>query len=829
MTLFLALLQPVSTQATTPKNTKISPIADNQLEIEDQDDMQDEVGEQIHEEKLIIENIVIHGLTLLPEDTIFSSLPFSIGDVFDKNITSTLIKKVESFDLFSQVKVATEQLGKNRINLHILLTEKTPLSEVIFKGNKHLKDKDIYKKTDLEKKKACDAHELKKYIKIIKKLYADKNYHFAQVETELKKDDGKTIALFTITEGPRALIKKVRFKGNNLYTDKRIRSLLLTREDWIMGIMDRSGTYNPLMVEQDRMTIENFYQSNGYLNAKVYDVKVDFDEKKESITLTFCIDEGDKYTISSVNAPGNDLLTEEQLLATIPIRAEQPYSRELIRFSIERLRDTWGRLGFIYADIEPAIQPDEDTKTVALTFYSDPGNKMFLNTINIFGNEKTRDKIIRRQLVLEDGELLTTDKMEESKNRVSQLGYFDPRDGVNWKTTRLDDETIDLDLLVKEVSTGRFNLQANYGGTPGQLSTSGSSFSVETSMTERNLYGLGLVAQIMGRLGRDERSAMISFSEPWLWDKPIRIGLDAFFSHSTYDEIRKIDKTILEKRVGASVNFGFVSRTLNDIGCLFELGFERINHGDKNLPTASVNTTLNAQQEYQAILDERFKGGAYTFLQTSIGKDTRNHPVHISRGYKWNAISRLGIPSFHDTVGFHKFSIDGHWYTPIINETTLVLHLHGHFGLVTEIGSNRIPYRELYHIGGQASVRGWKFGQISPMWFVDDLVEESGWQGDSIGAKKGLFWNLELVFPFVEDMSMKGTIFYDGGSGWDTPNPSMIDTTRLKNNSFDYRHAIGIGIRLLNPQPIRVDWGFKLDKRTGESLHEVHFATYFDF
>ena len=776
----------------------------------------------------IVDNIIIEGLTLLPEDTILSKIPYEKGDFFDPHPTSLSIKKIYDLGYFKQVHFATKKTSPGIIDLHVILEEKTPIKEIVFEGNKVIATKDLKKKLgDLI---AAEPRELTKYALALERYYSEKNCHFAKIKTALKIDvDGKGIAIFTICEGPVALVKKVRFIGNKHVSGKRLRSLLFTREDWILSVLDRSGTYNPLAIEQDRDTIEQFYQSNGYLHAKVPKADINFNEKKKDITVTFTIQEGAQYTISSVKAPGNDIITEAQLLDRIPLRPGMLYSKELLRFSIEQLRNLWGAKGYIYADIDPSIEPDEDNKTVAITFYSHPGDTVHVNRINIFGNEKSRDKIIRRQLVIEEGDLLTTEGMEASKNRVAQLGYFDPKDGVNWKINRLDNETADIDLLVKEIKTGRFEWKTSFGGSPTRLDSPNTGVSAEISMTDRNLAGKGYFSQVVGRISAEEKAFTLSLADPWFCDKPIRVGIDAFLNHSTYDELKKTTKTVGEKQLGSSVNLGFASKTLDNTLFLFDLGFQNINYLGTP-PQASISSNPIDRAEYQLILDERFLGGKFAFLQSAIKRNTLNHHIHVTEGYKWDLTSKFAIPILDDVVGFFKFEADAHWYTSLIGDYQLVFHSHFHGGIITEMGyRKRIPYRELYSIGGPASVRAWRFGQISPLWFTNDLVVDQDWQGESIGGKKAVFVNLELVFPITNNLSIKGCVFYDGGAGWDTPNANTIRVGHLKNNSFDYRHCIGIGIRLLEPQPMRVEWGFKLDKRDGEPLSEVQFSGYYDF
>lgn len=790
-------------------------------------------NEEISNKAPIIEKIIVHGTKTLPIDTIISKIPYYEGELFFADKTNEVINNIYALGYFKQVQINTEKNNNNTINLHIYLTEKPLIKEIIFKGNKNLAEKDITKKLDFSKIPAAELEELQKLVRVIKKAYAEKNYHFTDVSVAMEKDGESNIVTFTINEGIQSLVKRVRFDGNTIFAEKKLRSLLFTREDWILGPMDKSGSYHPQAIESDKFTLENFYQSNGYMNAKVTDARVEFSQNKRDMTITFVIHEGDKYTINNVSAPGNDLFTEEQLLSMIPVQKGQSYSREGLKKSMEQLRTVCGDFGYIYADIEPMIQPHENEKTVDITFYIELGNKVKLNRINIFGNDKTRDSIIRRQLIVTEGETLTSTRLDLSKDRVESLSYFDPRDGVNLKLNRLNDDLADVDLIVKEVPTGRGELKLTYGGTPGELSSQ-SGVAAELHIADRNIAGRGLIGNFMARLGQDDRGLNIGFAEPWLFGKPVRVGFDAMYGRSSYDEVRKVVDTVQEERFGGTGHIGFISRKLWDTSCMFQAGINSLalyssTNGTKTKVTASIVGDATAKNELQAIYDSRFETGKFGFLEFVVGQDTRNHNVHISRGHQWSLMTKCGIPMLGDNFSFFKIQLDGHWYTPIIDERNLVLHLRGHLGSVSAIGSHTIPYRELYHIGGQASVRGWTFGQIGPMWYHPDLVEEEGWQGDSIGSKRALFFNVELVFPLTQDLSFKGVVFYDGGAGWNTPHASSINPAHLKNNSFKYRHSVGVGLRLLNPQPIRIDWGFKLDKETGEKAAEVSFSSYFDF
>ncbi len=795
-----------------------------------------------HSGPFTIATISVKGNILLPDRTLLDKMPFQPGDIYFPDKTNKAIAELYKMG-FQQVTVSPVPNKKDTVDIIINVIEKPALQEIIFEGNKNLTEKDIEKVFKFKDMKAATIHDIQHLCRIMETLYKEKGYLFAIATGELKKTPGNDsmTGYIKVTENTKATIKKVRFKSDNGKTlsfhSKQLRSILYTKEDWILGMLDHSGYYHPHALEVDKYTLENFYQSAGFLHAKVTDASMHLYNKNRDIEVTFIIHEGDRYTISSVNAPGNDIFTEKQLLYVIPLRPGMLYSKELIRVGIERLKTIWGDQGYIYSDIEPTIQPDEENKTVAITFTSELNNKITLRHINIHGNKKTRDKIIRRRLAMEEQEPLTTSGLEASKQLVNNLGYFDPKEGVNWKLNRITDDMADIDLLVKEIKTGRAEVKITFGGAPNTMAASNTGAAGEIMIMERNLFGKGMVLHANTRLGAENQMFEGGFTQPWLFDKPIRLGADGIYNHSQYDTVKKVTNVIEEKQTGASVSTGFVSRTLWDTALIFQAGYNGIDlysYGidgtTKTKPMASEALGSTLQVEYQRILNQQLSSGHYLYLEAQGTQDTRNHTTHISQGYKWDTRTKIGIPAFKGgTYGYIKFSMDGHWYTPLIDEHTLVLHLHGYAGVMGSLSNYPIPYRELYHIGGPSNVRGWEFGQIGPMWYAQEQVQDEGWQGSSIGAKKAFFVNVELTFPIRDDLSIKGVLFYDGGSGWDTPDGSTIDPTHLKNNSFNFRHCIGFGIRLLQPQPMRVDWGFKLDKQPGETASEVSLSSYYDF
>ncbi|MEX0940167.1 MAG: outer membrane protein assembly factor BamA [Candidatus Babeliales bacterium] len=826
---------------------EVTPAEDYQLESEEDNNVVDEQEEVAPAGQApkprIIKDIIIVGNKHIPSEPILNRIPYQPGEIFTRQRTNKLIRNVYDLGYFRQVKVYAQPVNDDSINLIVAVDEKRLLEEVKFQGNKHISEKEVKKKVDFAKVPSIDEDDLPKYIKILKKLYRDKDYHDVDIAAQVKGDCEKAILHFAIKEGRRTLIKRVCFTGNDHFLGKKLRTLLFTREDWVLGFLDRAGSYQPDAIEADKFVIENFYQSNGFLTAKVRDVSVDIDERTKYVTVTFHIHEGEQYTISDVRVPGNEVISEEELLARLPVRVGQLYSKEKIRETIELLRVIWGSYGYINADIEPSIQPNDDEKTVSIAFYTELGSKVYVNNINIIGNCKTHDKVIRRMLVIEEGGLLTTHAMDESKNRVEGLGYFDQRDGVNWRINRNGKDSVDLDLIVKEVKTGKVEAQIGFGGTR-DISSPTESFNIGVNVTETNLFGRGINLNSSATLSKEERNLLFSISDPWLFDKPIHGAFDVYLKRSLYDEFKLIEQPEIKERItGGTARLGALSAKLNDATILGQLGVDGITYNETPIVKRELLAMAPLEAvELQAIFDRRFASGAFLWVGGSAFKDVRNHPVHPSRGYQWAMHTKFSIHSnLKDNprdnpaevrrleegrvrFGYAKFNLDASWYTPLIGERDLVLCLHGYFGIVAPFKNRSVPFRELYHVGGPASIRGFLYGEIGPRFFSPTLN-----QSDMLGAKKAFWLNAEMIFPISSDFSMKGAVFYDGGAGWDTPDSNLISPADLRNNSFSFRHSVGFGVRILRPTPVKIDWGFKLDRKRDETASQVHFSMYHEF
>ena len=507
--------------------------------------------------------------------------------------------------------------------------------------------------------------------------------------------------------------------------------------------------------------------------------------------------------------------------AMIPIFEGQYYSVETIKTALENLRLLFGEYGYIFADIEPSLDIDEPTKTVTITFNADPKEKVYLNRLTIRGNQKARDKVIRRQILINEGEMITNIGMDLSKASVNRLGYTDDKNGVNWKITRLDNTHADLDLLFNEKKTGYFQSNLSYGGSPSNKQSPQTGLCFVCNTGDKDFVGTGINLGTTAEISQRYRAFNATASNPWLFDRPIHGLINGFIKAAEYDDqLKMAQNPPIEHRVGGIIGLGYLFKDFGGISVDGAINLERISY-DKEMKANDGFSTAD-RAIANIVLQKYFQTGNQISLTTSFSQDMRNGVGFITHGHQWKWFTQLTIPGWHSeqkdrdalhhiaNFNYFKTEFDVTWYTPLINEHDLVLCVHGNIGYTKPFAGKDIPWGALYHMGGPQTIRGYLYGQVGP-----------NWKTDSIGATKGFCVNVEFIVPLSSNLNTCGVIFYDGGAGWDTPyhkefaraaqNAGLSFDKEFSNNNFVYRHSVGIGIRIKSPSPVQVDFGIKLN------------------
>jgi outer membrane protein insertion porin family len=765
-----------------------------------------------------IKKITVEGNKHVKTEAIVKRLPYKVGEAFDPEKSAQTIKNLYGLGNFRQIKIEREDIGEKEVNVYVVVDERKLLEGIEFKGNTKIKSKKIRSELKLEKVETIDEEQLSRLSTAIQELYRQENFHLVNVEYSIidnKESPDKAKILFTITEGKRALIKRIYFRGNKHLPDRKLRTVIFSREDWLLGFADDSGKYNEQSLEMDKRRIEYYYRDYGYLMAKVAGAEVEFSKDNTEIVITFDIREGDKYTVRYISVPGDEIFNENELLPYVTLLQGKPYNQSAMLKSIEALKAQWGEIGYIYADISPQIVPKEETKEVDVTFHVEKGKKMFVNRIDITGNKVTKDRVIRRELEIEEGDLITSKKLKDSKNSVEYLGFFEPGT-VNWQIHRRIDDRADLEMKLKEAKTGKANFAVTYGSDKNSASR-GVRFSL--GVEKGNFLGRGwdIGGGVQTSLHRF-KSGSVYFLNPHVFDTDVSTAYSLYVKHDEYETWKSVEPIPVEKIYGGSFGLGFALPIISrKTRAGIEIGAEHIRN---NSPKARSGLELILQP----IVDRTFQAGDLIWFGGSLSQDTRNHRIYPSRGYKVIWSMKAAPPGTNNEFNFVKSEIDWSWYTPLIGENKLVLMLHAAAGLIDRVsgGKGIIPYKELFHMGGQDTVRGFAWGAIGPSWRT--YASEN-----PLGGRKAVQFNTELIFPIVPDYQMKGFFFYDAGAGWDTPKYGMTsegEAAFLKKDKFNMRHSVGFGLNLSSPFPAKIAWGYKLDrdKASGESPSEFHLS-----
>lgn len=758
-------------------------------------------------EKAIIKKIIIEGNNIVKSSIIRNSLPYQEGHIFDESLSATAINNIHSLGSFRQVQLDIEPLNKGELTLYVVVDEKKTLEKLTFVGNTKIATEKFEEKFNLKKLSTIDEETLRQLSIGMKKLYAEEHRHFVDIKTNLlvnKKNNHKASAEIIINEGPKSIVKLVHFKGNNRLSDRILRGSIFTRENWLLSFTDGAGTFNKEALEVDRHKIEYLYRDHGYLMAKVRKVETIFSENKRDVAVTFHIDEGKQFIVRNIYIPGDELFSEEELLPEITIKKNNPYAQTKLIKSMNRLRDMWGEKGYIYTNVYPQVKPDDATNEVDITFHVDKGTKLYANRITITGNKTTKDKVIRRQLDIDEGELITSSKLDISKASVEYLSYFE-RGGVNWNVHRIADELADLELNVREGKTGTLSVNCTYGSD--QFSSE-KSFRGMLQLEKRNFLGNGwdIGGMVEAKIKRIKKLEA-HFFDPHLFDSDISGWFNVYKRWDEYDQWKNVKPTPIQRVVGFNSRFGFRLPMIDKrLQLIIDLGIEDIKNNNPKVSDPKY------ENHFGPIVKRTFQQGTLKWLGLDLTKDTRNHQVYPSSGYKLSLSSKIAPPGINNQFSFIKAEAQGSCYMSLIGKDSLVLATQLKIGHISSINGKTIPYKELFHMGGQGTVRGHVFGGIGPAWTT----------GDPLGAKNSALFNAELIFPLLEDYSMKGHFFYDTGAGWNTPTNGIKDIAKVQRNGFDLRHSVGFGINLVRPFPAKIDWGFKLDRKSGESSQEFH-------
>ncbi len=714
---------------------------------------------------LQIDSIQVKRNKRIESAAILAMVESKKGDGLDPEQLNKDLRAIYKLGFFTDVSIETEEGAKGTV-VTFSVREKPSIAQIVFEGNKEEKDKKLKEEVGIKEYSILNRGEIKQSINRLKEYYHQKGYYNVEIKERIEELPQNEVSLiYEIKEGGKIYIKKIEFVGNEKFDDDDLKDIMENSEKGLLSWVTKSGLLDKKKLEFDVQKITSFYHNQGYMKAKVGEPKISY-EKDVGLIITMEIVEGPQYKVNEVKIEGDLIRPSDELLERVKIKEEEFFSREVVRKDTMALSTAYADDGYAYAAISPVVNANDEEHWVDITYRISKGKRVRFERINITGNTITRDKVIRRELRVIEGEYFSGSALGKSTQNLYRLGYFENVE-VQTKKGSQDDLMV-LDINVKEQPTGSFSFGAGYSEFENVIGN----FSVR----QNNLFGRGQRLSGTATIGSRTQNIDLNFTEPWLFDKPISGGITFYTWERQYDEYTR-------DSFGGALRIGFPLTYLRLDE--YTRGWARYAYDDAEILDVAENAAQSIKDMEGRNLTSSFSLG--------IERDSKDRPFVTTRG-SLNALSfETAGGVLGGTVEFNKYLATSLWYFPLFWGTVFVAQ--GRAGYLQEKGDEPIPVYQKFRIGGINTVRGFEAYSISPR---DPVTLEP------IGGEQMLIFNAEYRFPFLKEQGIIGLVFFDAGNVF-TDDPTALTVSGL-------RMGAGGGIRWFSPVgPLRVEYGFNLD------------------
>lgn len=723
------------------------------------------------------------GNKIISSATILSKIKSKPGDVFSQDQLNVDLKRLFGLGFFTDISIETEDY-ETGVAVTFVVVEKPLISRITFAGNKAIRDDKLKKEMKSAENEMLDEAKLKADVEQIKSVYKKKGYQLIEASYKIENDKEKNSVkvAITIDEKLRVKIKKVIFTGNKNIRSKKLLKTISTRPDSLFS----SGYFKDDTFQTDLEKLKGLYENAGFLDARITH-KIEYDKTGKWMDLTIEIDEGKKSIVGDILFKGNALFPEKEIRLKLKMPGASAFSQSGLKQDIQNIQQFYFQKGYMLAQINASTALNPNTGKVDITYSITENELIYIDKINIKGNVKTRDVVIRRELRSFPGERFDGDKLRRSKERLYNLGYFEE---VNFDTQPGSaPNRQDLLVTVKETKTGEFSFGGGFSSVEnliGFVSVTQKNFDL---LNPPSFTGDGQKLRLSGEFGTITENYELSWTEPWIFDFPLLFGFDVY-------ERNRLRSTGLgygydERRKGADLRLGKEFTDYLTGNAVYTM--ENIKIGDIS---DDATSDLKAEEGRNRI----------NSLLLSLTQDRRDNIYNPTKGYVVSgSVEEAGGP-LSGTKDFMKYFLSSSTYFTSFD--FLTLELQGRAGMANAFGnSTKVPIYERYYAGGTNTIRGYRERRIGPR----DPISN-----DPIGGEAVLIGNAEYTFPLYEKV-LKGAVFYDIGNIWG-------DWKDFGTGNF--KAGTGVGVRIKTPiGPVRLDFGYPLSNVTGERrVGRIHFT-----
>ncbi len=728
----------------------------------------------------LIRQIVIEGTQRIEPGTVRSYLLVQEGDLYDPRRVDQSLKNLFATGLFADVTIRRQGDA-----LIVRLVENPVINRIAFEGNQRVKDESLETEIQLRPRVVFTRTKVQSDVKRILDIYRVNGRFAATVDPKvIRLDQNRVDLVFEIDEGPLTRVENIRFVGNRVMDDSDLKEVVRTKETAWYRFFSSDDTYDPDRLTFDRELLRRFYLSEGYADFRVRSAVAELTPERNAFYITFTVEEGSRYKFGDINiASSLKGLETETLQNLLEFEKGDWYDSDLVEKAVENITDEVGELGFAFVEVRPRVDRNRDTRVINLDFQVNEGPRVFVERINISGNVRTVDKVIRREFRLVEGDAFNSAKLRRSRQRIQNLGYFAKVDVERIPGSSNDKAIINVE--VEEQSTGSFSVGVGYSTDAGPLA--------DLSVRERNLLGRGKELGLSLSIAAERSEIDLSITEPYFLDREIRAGFDVF--HRTSD--RQDTSSFDSKSTGFGVRAGY--EITEELRQDWRYQFDRS-------VIENVSSTASS-------LIKRQEGTRYVSgVSHAVLYDRRNSRFAPSDGYFGRLTTDLA--GFGGTVFYLRNTAQSGIYFPVADDWTL--SVSGRAGYIVGLGED-VEIVDRYFLGGQ-SLRGFETAGAGPRDRVTD---------DSLGGEWIYNGTVELTMPLglPNEFNIKGRVFSDFGSvgGVNPSNANVFDTGSV-------RASVGAGLGWASPfGPIAVDFGVPVLKESldKDELIRVNFGTRF--
>ncbi len=720
------------------------------------------------EREFRIASIAPEGNKRIDSGAILRKIHTKVGDTYDPAALRNDLKEIYAMGYFNdvQIDVSDTPQGKKVI---FRVVEKPVIKSVIFEGMHELKEEDIKAAANIKEHFILNPAKITAAEEAIRQLYKTKGFYNSKVTSKITYPNNQgAVVEFIIDEGQKMYIKEISIEGNKTFSDSKLLDQIETSEKWFMSWLTEGGLLDMNKIQQDAARIVTFYNDHGFLEAKIGEPEIT--QKKEWLYVKFVVEEGPRFTVGTIDFSGDLLAGKDELMNLLTIKDEKYLSRQAIRNDILKLTDYYAEAGYAFADIKPIIKKVPNENRMNVTFDIHKGNLVYIDRITIRGNTRTRDNVIRRELRIAEGGIFDSKAIRESTQALQRLTYFEEVNII--PEPSLNPDRMNVIVEVKEKPTGNFSIGAGFSSADNLI--------LMGQISENNFLGRGDTLSLSANLSGSSSRYNLGYTNPHLYDSALSWGFDLFSTEREYDDYTK-------KSVGGGIRVGYPI-----------FGKWRIygNYSFTNTDLSDVSD--NASYVIRNSVDLHITSA----IKFSLVRDTRDRLYAASTGSR-NVVSiEYGGGLLGGDAQFTKVEGSSGWYFPLPFKT--VFYAKGAIGQVFENETGKLPVYERFYLGGLNSIRGFKYGKVSP------TALNSAGEEERIGGDKMWYTNTEFIFPLLETQGLRGLVFYDAGQ-------VLNDDEDWGKATDNIKSAVGTGIRWLSPMgPLTVVWGFNLDPKPDE-------------